>query len=96
MGAAGTTVVPNAFEWASFGPNEGDIATLPAANQNPDNPSLPTTAVVRRAGSSASIPLNASVQVTTWSSTGICFIATGTADAQAGDDRLLRVELPAS
>jgi hypothetical protein len=93
---AGMAIVPNAFEWAVFGPNEGDIATLPAANPNPDNPSLPTTAVVRRASSSASIALNASVQVTTWSSTGICFMSTGTAGAQAGDDRLLRIELPAS
>jgi WD40 repeat protein len=93
---AGTAVIPKAFEWAVFGPNAGDVATLPAANQNPDNPSLPITAVVRRAGSSASIPLNSSVQVTTWSSTGICFISLGTANAQAGDDRLLRIELPAS
>jgi hypothetical protein len=93
---AGTAVVPNAFEWAVFGPNAGDVATLPAADQNPDNPFLPTTAVVRRAGSSAPIPLDASVQVTTWSSSGICFMPTGTADAQAGDDRLLRIELPAS
>jgi hypothetical protein len=93
---AGTTLVPDAFEWAVFGPNAGDVATLPAANQNPDNPALPTAAVVRRMGASAPIALNASIQLATWSSSGICFIATGTADAQAGDDRLLRVELAAN
>ncbi len=92
----GTTVVPDAFDWAIFGPNAGDVATLPAANQNSDNPTLPTTAVVRRGGSSASIPLNGSLEMATWSSTGVCFIAAGTEDAQAGDDRLFRVELPAT
>ena len=91
-----TNVVPDAFDWAVFGPNAGDVATLPAANQNPDNPTLPTSAVVRRGGSSASIPINASLVMATWSSTGVCFIASGTQDAQAGDDRLLRVELPAN
>jgi hypothetical protein len=89
-----TAVVPDAFDWAVFGPNAGDVATLPAADQNPDNPTLPTAAVARRGGSSASIPLNASLEMATWSSTSVCFIASGSGDAQAGDDRLFRVDLP--
>jgi hypothetical protein len=90
---AGTTVVPNAFEWAVFGPNEGDIATLPAADENL---SFPVTAVVRRAGGAVSIPLNVGLSMAAWSSGGVCFIATGTADAQLEDNRLLRIELPGS
>jgi hypothetical protein len=31
-----------------------------------------------------------------WSAGGVCFIATGTIDAQLQDNRLLRIELPAS
>jgi hypothetical protein len=90
---AGTTVVPNAFDWAAFGPNAGDIATLPAANENSTVPAL---AIVRRAGHLVSVPLNVGWGMATWSSDGVCFIATGTADAQLEDNRLLRVELPAS
>lgn len=90
---AGTTVVPNAFEWAVFGPNGGDIATLPAADENLI---FPVTAVVRRAGGAASIPLNVGLSMAAWSSGGVCFIATGTADAQLEDNRLLRIELPGS
>jgi hypothetical protein len=90
---AGTTVVPNAFEWAVFGPNEGDIVTLPAADENLI---FPVTAVVRRAGGAVSIPLNVGLSMAAWSSGGVCFIATGTADAQLEDNRLLRIELPDS
>jgi hypothetical protein len=90
---AGTTVVPDAFDWAAFGPNEGDIATLPAAD---DNLGAPVTAVVRRAGGEVSIPLNVGLSMAAWSAGGVCFIATGTIDAQLEDNRLLRIELPAS
>jgi len=90
---AGTTVVPNAFEWAVFGPNESDIATLPAADENL---SAPVMAVVRRAGGSVSIPLNAGSSTAAWSAGGLCFIATGTIDAQLVGNRLLRIEIPAS
>lgn len=90
---AGTTVVPDAFDWAAFGPNEGDIATLPAAD---DNLSAPVTAVVRRPGGAVSIPLNIGLSMAVWSAGGVCFIATGTIDAQREDNRLLRIELPAS
>jgi hypothetical protein len=89
----GTTVVPDAFDWAAFGPNEGDIATLPAAD---DNLSAPVTAVVRRLGGAVSIPLNVGLVMAAWSAGGVCFIATGTTDAQLEDDRLLRTELPAN
>ena len=90
---AGTTVVPNAFDWAAFGPNEGDVATGSAATESL---SFPAAAVVRRAGSAVSIPLNVGLSVATWSSGGVCFIATGTIDAQRTDNRLLRVELPSN
>ncbi|MGD0409185.1 MAG: hypothetical protein ABSB34_09370 [Candidatus Limnocylindrales bacterium] len=90
---AGTTAVPNAFDWADFGPSEGDVATLPAADENL---SFPVTAVVRHAGGAVSIPLNVGLIMAAWSSGGICFIATGTIDAQREDNRLLRIELPAS
>ncbi len=88
---AATTVVTNAFDWAYFGPEDGDIATLPTAD---DNLSAPVTAVVRRAGGEVSIPLNSGVSMAVWSSSGICFIATGTADMQLVDNRLLRIDLP--
>ena len=90
---AGTTAVPDAFDWAAFGPNEGDIATLPAAD---DNLSAPVTAVVRRPGGAVSIPLNVGLSMAAWSAGGVCFIATGTIDAQLENNRLLRIELPAS
>jgi len=89
----GTTVVPDAFDWAAFGPNEGDIATLPAAD---DNLGAPVTGVVRRAGGQVSIPLKVGLSMAAWSAGGICFIATGGIDAQLEDNRLLRIELPAS
>jgi hypothetical protein len=88
---ARTASIPNAFEWAVFGPTNDDIATLPAAS---DNLALPTTAVVRRGSASVSIQLNDGVGTATWSSTSVCFIATGTYDAQVEDNHLLRVELP--
>ena len=90
---AGTTVVPDAFDWAAFGPNKGDIATLPAAD---DNLGAPVTGVVRRAGGAVSIPLNVGLSMAAWSAAGVCFIATGTIDAQLQGNRLLRIELPAS
>jgi hypothetical protein len=90
---AGASPVPNAFEWAVFGPNYGDIATLAAADENPTDP---VTAVVRRAGGAASVPLNIGLGMAAWSTGGVCFIATGTIDAQRVDNRLLRIELPAS
>jgi hypothetical protein len=90
---AGTTVVPDAFDWAVFGPNEGDIATLPAAD---NSLSAPVTAVVRRVGSALSIPLNVGFSVAGWSAGGVCYMTTGTVDAQLQDDRLLRIELPAA
>jgi hypothetical protein len=90
---AGTAVVQDAFDWAAFGPNEGDIATLPAAD---DNLGAPVTAVVRRAGGKVSIPLNVGLGMAAWLAGGVCFIATGTIDAQLQDNRLLRIELPAS
>jgi hypothetical protein len=89
---AGTTAVPDAFDWAAFGP-EGDIATLPAADANL---SAPVTAVVRRARGAVSIPLSVGLSMAAWSAGGVCFIATGTIDAQLEDNRLLRIELPAS
>ncbi|MGD0121159.1 MAG: hypothetical protein ABSC46_01210 [Candidatus Limnocylindrales bacterium] len=88
----GTTAIPNAFDWAFFGPNEEDVATLAAAT---DAPTAPALAVVRRAGGSVSILLNLGWSVVTWSADGICFMTTGTIDAQLIDNRLLRVELPA-
>lgn len=91
---AKTVTIPNAFNWAIFGPTDDEIATLPAADDS-DNPALPMTAVVRRGGASVSIQLGWS-KVATWSSTGVCFIATGTYDAQVEDNHLLRVELPQS
>jgi len=90
---AGSAVVSNAFEWAVFGPNEGDVATLPAADENL---SSPVTAVVRRAGGEVSIPLNVGLGTAAWSTGGVCFIATGTIDAQLENNRLLRIELPGS
>jgi hypothetical protein len=90
---AGTAAVPNAFEWAVFGPDQGDIATLPAADANL---SSPVTAVVRRAGGEVPIPLNVGVSMAAWSAGGVCFIATGTHDVQVVDNRLLRIELPAN
>lgn len=89
---AGTTVVPDAFDWAVFGPNQADIATLAAPD---DDLAAPVTAVVRRAGGAVSIPLNVGLSTAAWSDDGVCFIATGTIDAQIKDNRLLRVELPA-
>jgi WD40 repeat protein len=88
----GTTVIPDAFEWAALGPDEGDIATLPAADENV---AAPVTAVVRRAGGEVSIPLSVGLSIATWSAGGVCFVATGTIDAQREDNRLLRIELPA-
>jgi hypothetical protein len=90
---AGTTVVPNAFDWAAFGPNAGDVAAGSTASESL---SFPAAAVVRRAGSAVSIPLNVGLSAATWSSGGVCFIATGTIDAQRTDNRLLRVELPSN
>jgi hypothetical protein len=89
---ARTAAIPNAFDWADFGPSEADVATLPAPDENL---SFPVAAVVRRAGGSLSIRLNVSLVMAVWSSGGICFIATGTADAQREDNRLLRIQLPA-
>ena len=92
---AGISLVLDAFEWAAFGPKPGDIATLPAADEDV---TFPVTAVVRRDGDEVSIPLNTGVNnlsIATWSTGGVCFISTGTANAQANDDRLLRIELPA-
>jgi hypothetical protein len=90
--AAGTTGVPDAHDLAFFGPNEGDIATLAAP---PADPNAQPRAVIRRAGSSVSISLNTGWTMATWSAGGICFITTGTINAQLDDNRLLRVELPA-
>ena len=85
--------VPGAFDWAAFGPDAGDIATLPAAVESF---SSPATAVVRRAGGAASVALAFGITQVAWSSGGICFLSTGSPDAQLVADDLLRIELPAS
>lgn len=90
--ATGTTIVPDAYDEAVFGPNEGEIVTMTAPS---DNLAAPSQAVVRRGSSSVTLALNVGWTIATWSTGGICFIATGTRDAQVVGNRLLRVELPA-
>lgn len=89
----GTAQVPDAFGWAAFGPDPGDIATLAAASESSNTP---VTAVVRRARATASIALNNGVTQVAWSSGGVCFLSTGGVDAQLVTDDLLRVELAAN